>query len=262
MRPSRLFPETKTFLRIILPAILLSVPLYGAEEEEAARVKEERPVSLALEVDVASHYLWRGFVVNNGPVLQPEASLAVYDFTVTLWSNFVLEEDGHQGKFTEIDPSLDYYVEWGRLEIQPSFEYFFYPNQEDSPSTGELSVWFAHPVGPVRIFTDQVVDVVRYPGAYFGDIGVDFERELLSRLKLTTSATLAWATAKYNDANAGVAKAALNAFYWDFGFVYEPFQFFYLRPHMQVSVLIDPDLRAASVDPTVISGGLALGVSF
>ncbi len=262
MRPSRLFPETSIFLWIIVPVILFSVPLRAAEEEEAAQVKEDRPVSFAFEVDVSSHYLWRGFVVNNGPVLQPLASLSVHDFTLNLWSNFVLEEDGHQGKFTEVDPSLDYYVQWGRLEIQPSFEYFFYPNLTDSSSTGELSVWFAYPVGPVRIFTDQVVDVVRYPGAYFGDIGVDFERDLLSRLKLTTSATLAWATAKYNDANAGVAKASLNAFYWDFGFVYEPFKFFYLRPHMQVSVLLDPDLRRASLDPTVVSGGLALGMSF
>ncbi|HSA59562.1 MAG TPA: hypothetical protein VLJ37_07745 [bacterium] len=262
MRPSRLFPETKIFLRIFVPAILFAVPLCAAEEEEAAQVKEDRPVSFAFEADFASHYLWRGFVVNNGPVLQPLASLSVYDFTLNLWSNLVLEEDGRQGKFTEVDPSLDYYIRWGRLEIQPSFEYFFYPNQTDAPSTGEFSVWFAYPVGPVRIFTDQVADVVRYPGAYFGDVGVDFERGLVSRLKMTAALTLAWATAKYNEANGGVDKAALNSLYWDLGFVYEPWSFLYLRPHMQVSVLLDPDLRRASPDPTVVSGGLALGVSF
>ena len=242
--------------------ILLPVSLHAAEDEEAAKVHEESKISFAQEFDFASQYVWRGIAQTRGPVLQPQASLSVYDFTLNLWANLILNDEPHQGQFTEVDPSLDYYVRFGNFEMQPSFEYYFYPSQEDSPSTGELSLWLAYALGPIKLFTDQIFDVVRYGGAYFGDFGVSYERDLLENLGLTTSGAFGWASPKFNATYGGVSKTALNVFLWDLELTYAPFRHFYLRPHMQVSALIDPDVRANAADPTIVSGGLALGLSF
>ena len=241
---------------------LASGAVFAAEDEEAAKVSEESHVSFAQEIDFTSQYVWRGFALSDGPVMQPESSLGIYDLTLNLWANFVLNDEPGQGKFTEVDPSIDYYFKLGGFEFQPSFEYYFYPNQTNSPSTGELSLWIAYTLGPVQIFTDQIVDVVRNAGAYYGDFGVQHERKLVEKLDLRVSAALGWASFQFNDLYGGVSKTALNVFLGDLELTYRPFKHLYLRPHMQVSALIDPDVRAAASDPTIVSGGLALGLTF
>lgn len=234
----------------------------AAEDEEAAVIPEEAKIGFTQEFDFSSQYVWRGFAQTRGPVFQPATSLSVYDFTLTLWANLVLNDEPHQGQFTEVDPSLDYYVRLGDFEMQPSFEYYFYPSQVGSPSTGELSLWLAYALGPFKLFTDHIVDVVRYGGAYFGDFGVSHERELFKKLDLRTSVAFGWASPKFNATYAGISKAAANVFLWDLEFTYQPLDHFYVRPHMQVSTLIDSDLRDSASESTIVSGGLALGFNF
>ncbi|HEX5037879.1 MAG TPA: hypothetical protein VFX30_12035 [bacterium] len=241
---------------------LLPLAAIAAEDEEAALIEEEAKISFAQEFDFGSQYVWRGFAQTRGPVLQPEASLSIYDLTLNLWANLVLNDEPHQGQFTEVDPSIDYYLHFGDLEIQPSFEYYFYPSQVDSPSTGELSLWLAYALGPVKLFTDHIFDVVRYGGAYFGDLGISHERDLCKKLGLRTSGAIGWASPKFNGTYGGISKAAFNVFLWDLELNYRPWKHFYVRPHMQVSVLLDPDLRSNASDPTILSGGLALGFTF
>lgn len=251
----------RLFLVISL-VLMASTAALAAEDEEAAKIREESHFSFAQEFDFSSQYVWRGFAFSRGAVLQPESSLGIYDFTLTLWANFVLNNEPGQGRFNEVDPSVDYHLQFGNLELQPSFEYYLYPNQTNAPSTGETSLWIAYTLGPVQFFTDQIVDVVHNAGAYYGDFGLQHERTLIKNLDLTVSGTLGWASSKFNSAYAGAPKTALNVFLWDLELTYRPMNHFYLRPHMQVSVLIDPDLRTAATDPTIVSGGLALGVTF
>jgi len=255
MRPSRLF------LAISFFPLFTSAAL-ATEDDEPARVENPPAISFAFETDFASRYVWRGFALSDGPVMQPEASVSAYGLTATVWSNFVLNDEPGQGRFNEVDPSLDYRGRWGKLEFEPSFEFYLYPNQTNAPSTAELSLWLGYPVGPVTLFTDHVFDVKEFAGAYYGVFGVDYERELVKKLTLETSGSLGWASGKFNGAYGGDADAALNVFLWDLQAVYFPIPWFYLRPHMQVSVLLDSGLRRAAADPAIVSGGLALGVSF
>lgn len=236
--------------------------VWATEDDEPARVEKPPAVSGAFETDFASQYVWRGFALSEGPVMQPEASVSAYGVTATVWANFVLNDEPNQGEFNEVDPSLDYHGQWGKLEFEPSLEFYIFPNQSNAPTTGELSLWLGYPVGPVMLFTDHVFDIMEFAGAYYGVFGVDYERELVEKLSLQVSGAVGWASGRFNEAYGGVSHAALNVFLWDLQFVYSPLRWFYLRPHMQVSVLLDPDLRAASSDPTIVSGGLALGVSF
>jgi hypothetical protein len=248
-------------LFLAISFILASLPVFSSEEEEAAKTEDERPISFAQEFDFATQYVWRGFAVSKGPVMQPEASLKVYDATFNLWANFVLNDEPNQGQFNEIDPSVDYYFQFGNWEFQPSFESYFFPNQS-FPWSAELLLWVAYTLGPVKVFTDQYVGVVHNLGSYYGDFGVSHERELSEDLSLSVSAAFGWASPKFNALNAGISHAALENFIADLELTFRPVKHFYLRPHMQVSTLLDSDVRAAVASPTIVSGGLSFGMTF
>ncbi|HKY62290.1 MAG TPA: hypothetical protein VJR29_02635 [bacterium] len=75
--------------------------------------------------------------------------------------------------------------------------------------------------------------------------GGSFEKDLHPKLTIKTSLGLGWANGKFNEAYFGVAQSKLN-----------------LRPHLEVTALLPSSLRQSVADPTVIDGGLALGVQF
>jgi len=104
--------------------------------------------------------------------------------------------------------------------------------------------------------------VIATPGAYFGDAGLSFESEFARSLSVEASARAGWASARFNDANLGVNRAALNMSGMDLALSWSPGGWFYLRPHAALSVLLDPDLRAAVTSPLLITGGLAIGREF
>ena len=43
---------------------------------------------------------------------------------------------------------------------------------------------------------------------------------------------------------------------------WSPGGFFYLRPHVVLSVILDRELRAAVASPLLVTGGLAIGRDF
>ena len=128
------------------------------------------------------------------------------------------------------------------------------------PANSALAL--SYPVGPISIFTNHSVDVIATPGAYFGDAGLCFETELTGNLGLEASACVGWASARFNDANFGVNRAALNVVCADLALNWSPAGWFYLRPHAALSVILDRDLRAAVTNPLLVTGGLAIGREF
>jgi hypothetical protein len=249
-------------LFLVISFVCLSAALsYAVEDEEPAKTKEDSTLSFAFEDDFSSQYVWRGFAVSKGPVMQPEASLSVYDATFSVWSNFVLSDEANQGQFNEVDLSADYHFQFGDFEVQPSFEYYLFPNQS-LPSSGEFSVWLAYSLGPIQIFMDHYFDVVRAFGSYYGDLGVSYEKEFFEKFAWRVSGSIGWASRRFNRSNAGVSLAAWENFIGDLEMTYRPLEHFYVRPHVQVSALLDPALRSAIDDATILSGGVALGVTF
>ena len=146
--------------------------------------------------------------------------------------------------------------------MNPSFSVYLYPSQADAPPTGELALALSYPVGPVSIFTDHSVDLIATPGAYFGDAGLSFEIELVPSLTMEASAYAGWGSARFNEANVDVNRAALNVTGTDIALTWSPCGLFYLRPHAGLSVLLDRELRAEVTSPLLIAGGLAVGREF
>ena len=167
-------------------------------------------LSLGAELDGNSRYVWRGLAFSDGPVLQPSAWVSLDGLTLTPWANFAFREDDAPAGFNELDVTLDYSRDIINLTVNPSFSVYLYPNQADAPPTGELALALSYPVGPVSIFSDHSVDLIATPGAYFGDAGLSFESELAQSLTVEASAHAGWGSARFNEANVGVNRAALN----------------------------------------------------
>ena len=96
--------------------------------------------------------------------------------------------------------------------FEPTLEADFYhdPLNVESSKWVESSLRVSYPAGPLRLFTAQSFEISDYRGAYFGEAGIDYERRLSEKAKLEITPNIGWASAKFNEANIAVPKAAFN----------------------------------------------------
>ncbi len=236
-----------------------------AEEGLADSTKESRTIHYGSELDFNSRYVWHGLAWSEGAVVQPSAWVSAFNFTFSVWNNFVLGNEANQGQFNEVDLTLAYDWAWRKLGAKPALQLWLYPNQPGVPATGQASMELSYPVGPFRFFTSHALDISAYPGAYYGDFGLSFERELSPNLSMSTSLGLAFASSKYNDAYVGLKQTAFAAAGGERGqlsFTYYPKEFLYLRPHLSYSCLLDRRLRTLVEHANLFTFGLVTGVEF
>src|SRR5262249_54525765 len=143
-------------------------------------VREKR-FSFTFQDDFVSRYVWRGLAFSRGAVMQPSVAASAYNFVAEVWSNFVLDDEPHQGRFDEVDPSLEYHIHVRHLEIVPMFEAYIFPTQ-GQPWTAEAQLKLSYEIGDLTLETSHNFDVVHSPGGYFGDLTVSYEREIVKKL--------------------------------------------------------------------------------
>lgn len=254
--------------KVIIFALLLTlipVQVLGQDKvsKEAEAQAQEQTLIYGGELNFNTRYVWRGLAWTDGPVLQPSAWIGGYGIEFSVWSNFVLYDENRRGKFDEVDLILLYSYEWNKLTIEPRFEYWMYFNQDDSPWTGEFSLKLVYNViGTINVFTFHAFDIIKYRKSYYGEFGFSFGHDFLDNLSWTNELSFAWATSKYNDTYIGVSKNALEAVIFKTFVEYYILDYLYLRPHIELSILVDSDLRSQVNDPTLVSGGLAIGIDF
>lgn len=243
--------------------LFLMASLCTAEEYATDSSATESSITIGAEADFNSRYVWRGIPLSKGAVMQPSVWISASDFTLTLWNNFVLDHETNHGQTNEFDFILAYCKEWDNISIEPSINYYWYLNQEEAPSTGELAVKLAYSINSnIELFTNQYIDVKEYPGAYFGDIGVGYTRDLNSVLTFEGSIGFGWGSSKFNKTYLAVAKNALNVAQGEISLTYHQKNCFYLRPHVAVSTILDNELQQQLDDSTLLYGGIALGKEF
>ena len=94
-------PNRMMFL-LLIPCLLLSA--LRAKAEETALPEGKRPgVTLQVEMDLVSSYIWRG-VYEAGPSLQPGLTLGIGNFTIAAWGSV----DFTSSSYKEADLMLSY----------------------------------------------------------------------------------------------------------------------------------------------------------
>ncbi|HKQ91260.1 MAG TPA: hypothetical protein VJZ77_11275 [Blastocatellia bacterium] len=236
----------------------------GAEagaETPAQLTEKESPFTYGAEMDFNSRYVWRGLLLDDGPVGQPSAWISAFGFTLTAWSNVAMTDASGVTGINSGGLILAYDRDWEKLRLEAALDSYMGRMSSDieSRNTMEGSLKLSYPVGPLRIFTTHAFDVLAYRGSYFGEAGVEYARQITKSTEFTISARSGWASAKFNDVYIGVNKSAFNFVGVEGSLTHYLGQRMYFRPHVEFSSITDRILRGQLAPANIVNFGLAFG---
>lgn len=192
----------------------------GAAEEEA--------LSAEIDLPIRSAYVWRGQVLNDEAVFQPELALEKYGVGVGVWLNQNLTDaTDRAGEWDEVDLTLYYTRDLGPINLTAGITEYLFPNQSKPllvdpeaglvsgggalPSTREIFLaltpaesleWGVQPTLTVN------ADLGEVEGGYAA-LALAHGREL-GGVEVEGTASLGVADADYNAFYFGVDETAMN----------------------------------------------------
>lgn len=218
------------------------------------------PVSLSLEADANTRYLWRAIPQSQGSVIEPSVGLGYHNFTLSAWGNVPLTDSGTKNKLDELDLDLGYSAKLLLLHLEPGINCFIYPMHR-YPTTAEAELNASLDLGPFTPHTFQALDFINNPGAYYGTLGLTYTVPFLVLLSAGADLSVAWADAAFDSSKMHVAKSALNSASLGLSVQFSPVKLFFIRAQGTLNELLDSALRAEPGNkPTTWNAGLAVGV--
>jgi len=215
-----------------------------------------------MDIDFSSGYVWRGMLLDDGPVALPSAWISAFGFTLTAWSNVALTSRSGGAGLKTGGLLLTYDRDWEKLRMEVALDANLgrQPSDIEARNTMEGSLMLSYPAGPLRIFTTHAFDVLAYRGSYFGEAGLEFERQVTKNTVFTTSIRSGWASAKFNDVYIGVNKSAFNYVGVEGSLTYNLGRRMYFQPHIEFSSITDRGLREQWSPANIVNFGLAFGL--
>lgn len=159
--------------------------------------------------DVYSAYVWRGIVINDHPVFQPEGIVGWQDeaigaFSFGVWStmNLTSRHDGATpagkdatGKFSETDFNFNWNRDLGPLNLELGWNYYYYKYDCDL-NINELYALVTYNNDFVTPYIQANWDVDESTSLYT-TFGLNREFGLTDRLTLGLDAALGWGSTDY-----------------------------------------------------------------
>lgn len=265
-----------------------AVGTLAAEPTEIATQPGAAGPEVSVDLGLYSAYVWRGQVINDEPVLQPQLNLELDGFSLHAWGNLDLTDNVNEDapSFSEVDLTAAYTRRFGPAELTASYTHYLLVDQtvetdietivdgepevttvsEDAPSTAEVCLEASLPDLPVVPTLCLVRDVKEADG-FYGSIGVAYSAELLKEaLSLDLSASLGAGDADYNAYYFGVDAAALNDATATVSLTWTASDSFSMTPGVQYAVLVDDAIRAGADDAyghkDAVVGSLSLTYAF
>lgn len=246
---------------LALAVFLSSGP--GPAPARAAETASERPrLECSGELDVVTHYLWRGISLSCGPVVNPSITLARGGSSLSIWAN--LDRDPQAPVvLNEVDLTLDWCTEWLGLEITSSLQYFAYPTT-DAPNTSEVQVEIGRGLrGPFSAFARQSVEILEVRGAAWSAAGIAFDLPGWKHFAVDASIEYGRGWRTFASVYADPSLAAVNLASLRVGAVASlPGSAFTLRPRLEWHGVGGAHARAALSGSPAWVAGLALGAAF
>lgn len=227
-------------------------------------------VTAAIDLPVRSAYFWRGQVINDEAVVQPEINLELSNgFGFTTWLNNNLTDNlGERGEFDEADLTLYYTTEISPVAVTVGVTEYLYSNPQPqvwayeggeiyppgvsdyySPSTREVFLvvepsesveWLIKPSLEIDYDVDEVNGV-------YGVLGLTWEKEICKDLcGVSVNVGLGAASSDYNNYYFGVSQTALNDFTARLELPFTINETFALTPSLHYSLLVDNDIADAA----------------
>lgn len=234
----------------------------GAARTEGA----ELPFEVALEVDLFSHYVWRGMVLTDDPVIQPGLTLSAAGFSFNVWGSIDMTDINELGDGTYRLQELDYTLSYGFspaewVDLEAGVIYYTFPGTGVDP-TWEAFASVAFPTVPFLTpsFT-AYYDFDEVEGWYLS-AALEHEIELTEEMALTLGAALGFGDSDYNDAYWGVDKSALNDLSFGAALGYQVNDAFSVGVSAGYMVLVNSDIRDAADDKSKFFMGVSAAFEF
>lgn len=131
--------KTNVFILIYCISTISSIAI--ASDAIYIKTDSEHPpadnsISFGWDASLASKYIWQGIDYSNGGVVfQPEAYLAINNFSATVWINHDIDTN----KSDEIDLYLQYDWSFTDYALSAGYAYYDYPQNEPHRDNWEAS---------------------------------------------------------------------------------------------------------------------------
>ncbi|MEE9369300.1 MAG: TorF family putative porin [Pontiella sp.] len=163
------------------------------------------------EIALVSAYVWRGQVLNNDIVMQPQITASSYGVSVNIWGNYDLGENnsGNKNDFSEMDVSLAYDIplDLNDMVFSVGLINYNFPNTPDASTSDGVANSTTELFGKATVLTlkDYVIPSV----TLFGDIrqadgiyllfDIVAPYEISDYLYAEAGASAGWGDTSYND---------------------------------------------------------------
>jgi len=247
---------------MLISALVLGSPSRSQAQETNDSLDQASPMTVGFESDLSNGYFWHGLECSYGKVFQNSAWIGTGPITFSLWSNYEPSAAATTPDLNELDAALSLATALGNMSLEPAVNFCLFPDQPDVPTTVELSLRMAVSLGALQPFMVHTVDVKAYPGAYFGEIGLSGSWSLSDQLTFETAAEIGWGSHRFNEAYLEIAQPSVQLVQWDVALCWAPAGALYVRPHVGVSAVTDKVIRESLDRPSLVQGGIAVGVEF
>ncbi|MCO5045563.1 MAG: hypothetical protein M9963_12060 [Kiritimatiellae bacterium] len=203
---------------------VLAMPI-GAVADEA---EGSSSAEASLDVQVLSAYVWRGQLIGEDAVLQPQFTISKNGFSISWWGNLNLTDEatGHDGEFSEHDITVAYDLACPitGADVQLGIVNYDFPNVTTETSLGNLSL-----VNDTReaFITYALNDVLLAPtlnlyydfkeaDGFYGSLGISHSISLAETVSLDLAASLGaasddWGSFYFVEGTKGLTDGSVSA---------------------------------------------------
>jgi len=267
------------FVCLLLIGFIFTAAAQTADEMQLQKEETKNLISGEASVELLSAYIWRGLVLTENPVYQPNVNLGVnlkeYGrlFTDIAANVNTTTRPGHThcGGIDEIEYVVGYEYEIRSLKLAIAHTWWTYPSITDSAyeaSTREINLNAEYANDYVVPFIEVVADYGRADG-FYGLAGLRKEVQVVDQLTVGAEVTLGAGTNPYteyyfdNNSKSGLVDGNL-AIYSQFDIT----DHIFLSARIAYTAVLDSDIQGVYPEydnypkDHMLWGGITFGVTF
>ena len=102
--------------------VVFSIKFAYAEE----RILKDLPIEVSADIAINSKYIWRGFTLDDDPVMQTGVYVSGYGITISVWGSFDIDATDALNS-DEVDYAIDYTHRFDKFSLSAGHTYYDFP---------------------------------------------------------------------------------------------------------------------------------------